>query len=276
MLKYLIFIAVFAVSLPFWLPTALGGDTSYHFVLSDSMKGTLDPGAFVVVRRDDSYEIGDAVSYYLDEGDGQRITILHRIIAKTPDGKFILKGDAVESTEVVEPESIRGRMVFAVPVLGFLPGAFRQAPILLGGMLLVIFFIAGGSKLGRSKKEQEADNPAKKEQEAAKPAKKENMFILATLVVLATIPFASLAMGDMLPLFTGSLFGDLLSKIPLVAFLLGIVAVTRLGEVVWVSGPKGSGAASVVEINYIAAMGMALTVLPFADVMDSARSVLTL
>ncbi len=49
MLKYLILIAVFAVSLPSWLPTSLGGDTSYHFVLTESMVGTLDPGAFVVL-----------------------------------------------------------------------------------------------------------------------------------------------------------------------------------------------------------------------------------
>ena len=132
--------------------------------------------------------------------------------------------------------------------------------------MLAIFFIAGGLKLGRSKKEQEAD----------KPTKKENMFIPATLVVLATIPLASPAMGDMVPLFTGSMLGDLFSKIPLFAFLLGIVAVARLGEVVWVSGPKGSSAATVVEINYFVAMGMALTVVPFAEVMDSARSVLTL
>ena len=98
MLKYLLIIAVFAVSAPFWLPTSLGGDTSYHFVLTDSMKGTFDPGAFVILRRSNSYQVGDAVGYYFETGTGERVTILHRIIAREPDGSFILKGDAVDTT----------------------------------------------------------------------------------------------------------------------------------------------------------------------------------
>ena len=50
MIKYIIILAIFIATFPFWLPTSLGGATSYHFVLTDSMKGTLDPGAFVVLR----------------------------------------------------------------------------------------------------------------------------------------------------------------------------------------------------------------------------------
>ena len=45
-IKHLIFIAIIIGTLPFWLPTSMRGDTSYHFVLTDSMEGTLDPGSF--------------------------------------------------------------------------------------------------------------------------------------------------------------------------------------------------------------------------------------
>ncbi len=63
---------------------------------------------------------------------------------------------------------------------------------------------------------------------------------------------------------------------PLYAFLLGVVAVTRLGEVIYVSRPGGNGAASLVEANYMVAMAMAVTVVPIASFFDSFRSVITL
>ena len=311
MLKYLILIAVFAVSVPFWLPTSLGGDTSYHFVLTDSMRGTLDPGAFVILRRSNSYQPGDAVGYYFDTGNGERVTILHRIIAREPNGDFVLKGDAVDSTEVVDPAAIRGKMVFALPALGFLPGAFRQMPVLLGGLLLAMFFMAGGLKQSQSKQSQPKKSQPKggwskekkaglagglkdswsknlwsknlwskktktAEKPAEKPAKKENMFLPATLVILATIPLASLALGDMVPMAAGTALGDFLSKVPLFAFLLGVVAVTRFGEVIWVSKPGEKGAASLVEANYVVVMAMAVTVVPFPALLQSLRSVITL
>ena len=272
MIKYIIVFALFIATIPFWLPTSLGGDTSYHFVLTDSMKGTLDPGAFVVLRRADSYQVGDAVGYKFDTGTGEQVTILHRIIDMLPDGGYLLKGDAVVSTEEVQPEAVTGRMVFALPALGFLPGAFRQAPLLLGGMLLTMFFVAGGLKQARSE-----NSKSKNEEDSVQKKTKENLFIPATLVILITIPFASVAMVEMVPIATGPFLGGLLEKLPLFAFLLAVVAVTRVGEVIWVNnGPKASAATSVVEINYIIAMVLAVTVIPLPEVLDSARAVLTL
>ena len=126
------------------MPTFLGGDTSYHFVLTDSMEGSLNPGTFVILHRSDTYEVGQAVGYWLDLGNDNRATILHRIVGRLPNGNYVLKGDAVETTEEVEEEAITGRLVFAVPGLGFLQGAFSQAPLLLGGILVALFFLSGG------------------------------------------------------------------------------------------------------------------------------------
>ena len=144
LVKHLIVIAIIIGTLPFWLPTFLGGDTSYHFVLTDSMEGSLNPGTFVILHRSDTYEVGQAVGYWLDLGNDNRATILHRIVGRLPNGNYVLKGDAVETTEEVEEEAITGRLVFAVPGLGFLPGAFSQAPLLLGGILVALFFLSGG------------------------------------------------------------------------------------------------------------------------------------
>ena len=141
-LKYLFLIGVLAATIPFWLPTSLGGQTSYHFVLTDSMKGTVDPGAFVVLRSSDQYNEGDVVAYRQVIGDDDtEFTILHRIIARMPDGGFITKGDAVEQSETIEASQITGRMVAALPALGFLPGAFRAAPLIVGTALMLMLVV---------------------------------------------------------------------------------------------------------------------------------------
>ena len=287
MVKYLILLGIIIGTLPFWLPTSLGGETSYHFVLSESMKGTLDPGAFVVLRRSDDYQVGDAVGYRFDLGDGSEATILHRIIGGLPNGDYILKGDAVESTELVEPEAITGRMVFAVPAVGFLPGAFRQAPLLLGGLLLALFLLGGGllkaadrRVKGAVKRRGEKGlgwNEEKPSGQVAKAPKEENLFLPALLLVLVSIPFAKSVVGQMVPTFVnlGAAEG-LLSQVPLFALLVAVLAVTRFGEVFWVKGPQGrSSLGSLAGINYGAVMIMAAATIPLAEMLQSARSVLT-
>ena len=267
MIVRLILIGLFVVSIPFWLPTSLGGDTSYHFVLTDSMKGTLDPGAFVVLRRSNSYGVGDVAGYQREAGNGERFTILHRIQRVLTDGRFVFKGDAVETTEEVEPEFITGRLVFALPSVGLIAGALRQAPVALGG-LLAVFLLAGGIKLGTSKKKPAVEESEKKEQRG-------NMFLPAALVVLAALPFASASMAEVVPGGSAGPAAALLEQIPLFGFLIGIVVVTRLGEVAWATSPKGTMANSFIEINYIVVMVLAVTVFPLMDLLGSARSVLT-
>lgn len=269
MIKYLAIAALFIISLPFWLPTSLGGDTSYHFVLTDSMKGTLDPGAFVVLRRSDHYQEGDAVGYRLKVGGGDDVIILHRIISRQPDGKFVLKGDAVDSTEQVAPEAITGRMVFAVPALGFLPSTLRRAPLLLGGMLLAVFLL-GGFLL------QWARKPKRAPKAKGPKRKRENLFLPASLVILLALPFATVSMAELVPLASALGAAPILDKIPLFALLLGVVAATRFGEVIWVNNSLESASASIAEINYVLAMILAVMVIPFAELIASARSVLTL
>jgi hypothetical protein len=271
MIKYLALLALLIISAPFWLPTSLGGDTSYHFVLTDSMKGTLDPGAFVVLRRGSHYQVGDAVGYRLSVGGGDHVTILHRIVSRQDDGKFVLKGDARESTEQVAPEAITGRMVFAVPALGFLPGAFRQSPLLLGGMLLGVVLL-GGTVLQWARKPKSASKGAARRQ----PRQRENLFLPAALVILLALPFAGISMADLVPLVPPLGVEAILDKVPLFALLLGVLAATRFGEIIWVNNSLESVSASIAEINYVVAMILAVMVIPFPALIASARAVLTL
>ena len=245
MIRYILFTAVLVLSLPFWLPISLGGGTSYHFVLSDSMKGTLDPGAFVILRQSDNYRVGDVVGYTQDVADGS-ITILHRIVRRMSDGTYILKGDAVPSTEEVQKEAIQGKMVAALPALGFLPGAFKQFPFLFAGVLLVSVFMATGLNKSGS---------------AGASKKGTSLFLAAALAVLVSFPFAS----------AGAVL--ILGKVPRFLMLAGIVAVTRIGEVHWSGARDNYLTSSLIDVNYVVASFLAVTVISFPELIDSGRSV---
>lgn len=105
----------------------LGGATAYT-VLTGSMRPDYQPGSLVVVRPVDLNEIqvGDVVTYQLVSGEPEVVT--HRVVGvgNTLGGeqRFILRGDANNTNDApVVPEQIRGKLWYAVPLLGFVNSA---------------------------------------------------------------------------------------------------------------------------------------------------------
>jgi hypothetical protein len=180
--------------------------------------------------------------------------MLHRIIGQLPDGRFLIKGDAASGVDQVAKEAINGRMVLAAPLLGLLPAIFKQAPHIFAGLLLAGLLLTGGGK-------KSTPNPDRR---------KGSLFLPVALVVLASIPYATRDMADVLPFATGGV-GEFLGWLPLSAWLLAVVGVTRLAEVTWA---RGNGAL-VIEANYLLVMVLALFFLPFQALLQSARTVLT-
>ena len=140
-LKIGLFLGLLGVTLPFWWPESLGGDVALQFVLTSSMKGELGPGSFVIVRRSDDYQVGDIAVYKLTQSNGKSISIVHRIVGRLPDGRYIFKGDANRGSETVDPQQVIGKMVVGVPGLGFIPGAIKAAPVIVGALLMVPFLL---------------------------------------------------------------------------------------------------------------------------------------
>src|SRR5687768_9615768 len=60
----------------FLAPTNLGGPTAYIEVSGHSMDGTYQTGDLVITREQDSYEVGDIVTFRVDNGG----KVIHRII----------------------------------------------------------------------------------------------------------------------------------------------------------------------------------------------------
>lgn len=238
-MKYLFFTGLLLLTLPFWLPKALGGDVSWHFVLTDSMKGSVDPGAFVVVRRTDTYQVGDVVVFRRDLSESVHQTVLHRIVGRVPDGPFLVKGDAVEVVEEVKEQAVIGRMAFAVPGVGLLPAAFRRAPLLIGALMMGLVLVSGRPPQGGAARSQSS-----------------NLFAPALLALLLSFPFASIGLVA------------ILGKLPTFVLLSSLLGMTRYLET---SGVH-KRAWPLAEINYFAVVIMSITTVSLPNVIESLRT----
>jgi signal peptidase len=100
-------------------------------ILTGSMEPRLPPGTLIVVRPTDPTDlaVGDVVTYQIRPGDPDLVT--HRIVgvsvATNGSARYVLKGDnnSDADAEPVLPEQVKGRLWYAVPLLGFVSTALN-------------------------------------------------------------------------------------------------------------------------------------------------------
>jgi len=119
------------------LPVNLGGTASFIIVTGTSMEPTLISGDLAFLKKQDSYQNGDIVAFYVNEG-----IVIHRIIGGSSEEGFLMQGDNKNSTDPWEPtqNEILGRMVFHIPGGGGFLQILRQKQILvaLGGLAVLL------------------------------------------------------------------------------------------------------------------------------------------
>ena len=102
-------------------------------VLTGSMADTILPNDWIITHAQDSYEVGDIVTY---QTDGASVT--HRIVQKTKTG-FLTKGDANNAADPeISQTQILGKVVAILPKVGVIIG-FLQTPL---GMLCLLLLMA--------------------------------------------------------------------------------------------------------------------------------------
>ncbi|GAA1672296.1 S26 family signal peptidase [Citricoccus zhacaiensis] len=112
------------------VPLVTGSQT--YSVLTSSMAPSYPPGTFLVVKPTDFDALhgGDVITYQMESGRPEVIT--HRITSLTAsqDGErmLITQGD---NNDVADPDpvmeiQVRGKLVYAVPYVGFLANALGQ------------------------------------------------------------------------------------------------------------------------------------------------------
>ena len=108
-------------------------------VSSGSMEPALSVDDLILVRRADSYFVGDVVVYH-----GGRMPVVHRIVF-ADEKTVITQGDANNAPdEPISPSDIDGRVVGSLPKAGVVV-AFMRTPtgaLLIAGMALLLLWLS--------------------------------------------------------------------------------------------------------------------------------------
>jgi signal peptidase len=137
-LYYFLILALIALGALLAAPILpIPGNYEVKIVQSGSMEPSINTGAIVVVKPQESYTVGDVVTF--GEDDKTHVPTTHRIIAdRIVEGtvRFTTKGDANEDQDPGEIalDDIIGKVVFDIPALGYVLD-FARKP--LGFALLI-------------------------------------------------------------------------------------------------------------------------------------------
>jgi len=111
-----------------------------YFVTSNSMAPTISTGSTVVSKPQDSYRVGDIITFKNIGSQKPSDTTTHRItkINQLENGQvaYVTKGDAndTEDDGYLLPDQIVGKMLFSVPLIGYLVGYIKTLP----GLIFII------------------------------------------------------------------------------------------------------------------------------------------
>jgi signal peptidase len=110
-------------------------------VESGSMEPAISRGSLVFVLTDNKYELNDIVTYISLDANLSEVLITHRVIrienTDNSDIYYHTKGDAnnVEDLDAVNFDMIVGKVIFFIPILGFLVSFAKTK---LGVILLIV------------------------------------------------------------------------------------------------------------------------------------------
>lgn len=96
-------------------PASLGGPASYVIVAGHSMEPNLQMHDLAIMRKRDSYGVGDVIAFRVDGGE-----VIHRIVGGHASEGFVVQGDNNESPDLWRPRpaDIEGAMWLHVPAAG--------------------------------------------------------------------------------------------------------------------------------------------------------------
>ncbi|MCP4143250.1 MAG: signal peptidase I [Chloroflexi bacterium] len=166
-------------------PLPFGGNAAYVIVAGNSMSPKYLLGDLVIVRGQDHYKIGDAITYaHPDIG-----YVFHRIIDVDTEGHFILQGDNNSWRDNYQPSQteVIGKLWLHFPHLGKILGSLRSPAGFV--ILALVFGILLFYVIKPPKKKHARRNESGRGIIMSKSQTKigENLFILTVLAIGALI-----------------------------------------------------------------------------------------
>jgi signal peptidase I len=129
-------------------PQFLDGPAGYVLVAGQSMEPELRTGDLVVVHAQDTYEVGDVISYRVPHDEpGAGALVIHRVIGGTAATGYRTQGDNRERPDLWRPKpaEIQGRMWVHLPAVGRVFGVLRQ-PLIIATLAGLFTFLSFGRK----------------------------------------------------------------------------------------------------------------------------------
>ena len=111
-------------------------------------------GDLVITREHRTYRIGDVIAFEVPAGSpGAGLHVIHRIIARTPDGLYVTMGD---NRDTVDPWQLAGSDVIGsvavhVPYVGSVIRVLREPPVFawfVGSLVLVGLWVVDRRRRG--------------------------------------------------------------------------------------------------------------------------------
>lgn len=138
-LNTVIMVILLIIACIFIVPKILGMDTLA--VLSGSMEPNIPVGSIIVIDdvRFEDLKVNDVVTYSLSDST----LVTHRVIDIDNDSQLIkTKGDAndVDDGEPISFNRIVGKLVFSVPLLGYL-SIYMKTPLGIAILCAIIFVL---------------------------------------------------------------------------------------------------------------------------------------
>lgn len=170
---------IIGINIYLWNSThLLGNDMPMPFgfgisvVLSGSMEPELSVNDVIIVKKSDSYDVGDIVVFREN-----RMQIVHRIISKSGT-TVVTQGDANNAADdAIDEKKIKGKVTSHIPYLGALIRTIKTPIgiiiVLAIALLLMELSYKSENKKGKKKEDERLDE-IRKEIERLKSEKKDN------------------------------------------------------------------------------------------------------
>lgn len=135
-IQWMLVFATLALAFLFW-PQSLGGKVAYVKVDGHSMDPTFHMGDLAIVRKQPSYNVGDAVAYRIPKGEfGAGAMVIHRLIGGDGVHGYTTKGDNRTMADEWHPRTadIVGRVRYDIPSFGDTLAELTR-PVNVGGLV---------------------------------------------------------------------------------------------------------------------------------------------
>ena len=120
------------------IPSVFG--YSMLIIASPSMTGAIEAGDAIIIKKSDSYAVGDVITYFPAD---ESFSVTHRIV-RTEGNKFYTKGDANQSEDPdpVLIEQIAGKVAVKLDKVGYFIGWLKSpAGIIIAAAFIVLLIL---------------------------------------------------------------------------------------------------------------------------------------